>query len=668
LSGQPPLPPPAQTPVERTINSWGVGYGYTRTFSPTLVNELRFAWTRMTMTQDATEPRDEIIPGTLDPKVLSSIPTFDVTGFALIGGQAVTNNVPMRKISSVYDVSDNMSKSLNRHMLKFGVDLQWIRPATFATMRGRGSFGFNGVFTQNPQSRARTGHSVADLLLGTANALNTGTTTDSAERGNCMGAYFQDEWRIPHGLTLTLGLRYELFTPYTEIEDRMANFILDPADPLYGNLILAGDSRKSRALIGLDKNNWAPRVSLAWRVPGISGLVIRSSYGVFYAQDTGLGVIARMTGNPPFYGYGSISVVSDQLYPSSGYVLSSGAKVPRPAPVSAQDFRFDPTATSPLQSWYQSYTAPYTQQWNLSVQKQLPWSVIWETSYVGNVGVHIWGSSEANQPLTNGPGSPTTRRPLATLTRASVSYLSPWNRSAYHGMSTRAEKRFSAGLSFLASFTYGHAIDLQNLGLNVGSQAGDTVQNHYNRKAQRGPADNHVPLRLAASAVWDLPFGPGRRFAGTGVAGRVLGAWQLSAVYQAQSGSVFTPVLSFDNANAGTQSRPDRVCNGELSSPSLSRWFDTGCFVVPPQYQFGNSGRNVLYGPGGNNIDFAIHRMFVLPFERRTTIDFRLEAFNAFNHPQFANPNSTIGVAAAGIISSTSQANRQMQVGLRLAF
>jgi len=668
LSGQPGLPPPAQTPVDRFINSWGVGYGYTRTFSPRLVNELRFAWTRMTMNQDATLPRDEIIPGMLDPKVRSSIPQFNVTGFAAIGAQAVTNNVPMTKSSAVWAVSDNVSKSIDRHMLKFGADVQFIRPGTFATMRGRGTFGFTGVFSQNPQGRPRTGSAAADLLLGAANALDTGTTMESRERAPCIGLYFQDEWSVTRALTVTLGMRYELFYPYIETDNRMANLILDPADALFGSFIIAGDSRKPRSLLALDKNNWGPRVGLAWRVPGVSNLVIRSSYGVFFAQDTGLGVIGRPTGNPPFYGYGSVSVISDQLFPSTGYVLSSSVPVPRSQPIDPKKFVLDSASTAPLVSWHQRYTTPYTQQWNVNIQKQLPWSMVWQTSYVGNVGVHIWGSAEGNQPLANGPGSPNDRRPLARITRASVGLFSPWNRSLYHGMSSRLEKRFASSLSFVTSFTYGRAIDLQNLGLNVGSAAGDSVQNSYDRKSQRGPADNHVPLRLAFSGVWDLPFGSGRRLAPRGPLAVLAGGWRLSAIYQAQSGPPFSVMSSFDNANSGTSNRPNRVCSGRLPSPTIRRWYDTSCFVTPPQYQFGNSGRNILYGPGSNNIDLALHRSFVLPLERRTTLDFRAEAFNLANHPQFGVPGTTVGVAAAGVISSTSQANRQLQLGLRLAF
>src|SRR5205085_820287 len=128
-----------------------------------------------------------------------------------------------------------------------------------------------------------------------------------------------------------------------------------------------------------------------------------------------------------------------------------------------------------------NYVRPYVQEWNFTIEKQLRGNMVWETSYVGNHGLHLWGQTEGNQPLTNGPGSVTTRRPLAQYTVASIKYLSPWNRSIYEGLSSRLEKRFSRGVSFIASFTYGRALDLQNpaLDANDASTPGDTVQNAY---------------------------------------------------------------------------------------------------------------------------------------------------------------------------------------------
>ncbi|MBV9081568.1 MAG: TonB-dependent receptor [Acidobacteriaceae bacterium] len=666
-----PLPPPAQDPVDRTINSEGVGFGYTRAFSPTFVNEFRFSWTRMTINQDETTPLNPIISGLLDPQIKHGTPNFNITGFATVGAQpGVVGNSPLIKSSGVWDLSDNLSKSIGKHLLKFGTDLQAIRPSTFSALNGRGSLGFTGVFSQDPQNRSKSGSPVADLILGDANSLMTGTVAQAVERGRYGGWYVQDQWAVTSSLTLNLGVRYELFFPFLETHNRMANFILDPSDPLFGHLILSGDPAKPRGLITLDKNNWAPRVGFAWRVPALKSTVIRSSYGIFYAQDQGNGVTSRMTNNPPFYGYGGVSITSDQLNPATGFVLSSGALAPRPAPINPSQFVLNPASTTTLVSWNERYTTPYVQEWNFTVEKQLPGNMAWETSYVGNIGIHLWGQIDGNQPVVNAPGSPTTRRPLARYTVAQIKSFSPWNRTTYEGLSSRVEKRFSHGTSFIASFTYGRALDLQNPALDACDSCGpgDTVQNAYNRNVQKGPSDNNVPLRFALGGIWDLPFGPGRAFVSDGWLSQVVGSWQLSGIYQVQSGLPFTVNLSFDNANAGTTSYPNRVCNGNLTNPTISRWFDTSCFVASPSYQFGNEGRNVLTGPGRNNLDLGLHRVFRLPLRESSTLEIRAEAFNIFNHPQFGLPGATIGNPGVGVISSTAVANRELQLAARLAF
>lgn len=665
------LPPPAQDPVNRFTPSEGIGIGYTRTFTNSLVNELRFSWTRIEVGNDETTPLNPLINGLLDPKIQHGTPAINVTGFAGIGAQpGCCGNSPLDKTSGVWDLSDNVSKSFGRHLMKFGVDVQDIRASTFSALNGRGALGFTGVFTQNPASRSNTGSPVADLLLGDANSLVTGTNAAAVERGRYAGWYFQDQWTVTPTFTLNLGIRYELYFPYVEQYNHMANFILSPGDPNFGRLVLAGLNGQSRPLVSTDFNNWAPRVGFAWRVPGLKGTVIRSSYGIFYAQDQGSGVTSRMTNNPPFYGYGGVNITSDQLNPATGFVLSSGQLAPRPAPINPANFLLNPASTTQLVAWSGRYTTPYEQEWNFTIEKQLPWGMVWETSYVGNIGIHLWGQSEGNQPLTNGPGSPTTRRPLAQYTVASIKYFSPWDRSTYEGMSSRLEKRFAKGVSLVASFTYGRSLDLQNPALDVcdGCEAGNTAQNNYNLNTQKGPSDQNVPLRFVLGAVWDLPFGPGRQMLSHGWAAQVAGAWQISTIYQVQSGLPFTTTLSFDNANAGTTSRPNRVCSGSLSNQTISHWYDVSCFVAPPQYVFGNEGRNVLTGPGRNNMDFVLHRIFPLPMREGMALEFRAEAYNIFNHPQFQFPGATIGTASAGIISATAVPNRILQMALRLAF
>ncbi len=671
VTGYAPLPPPAQTPVARSIDSSGVGYGYTRTFSPTLVNELRFSWTSIDLSQDATLPENQIITGSLDPSIKSSIPVFNLSGFSSLGAQATCcGNDPLRKSSGVWDLSDNLSKNVGRHVLKFGIDAMLIRPSTFAASNGRGAFGFTGVFTQNPQSRSTTGNAVADLLLGDANSVTTGTVAQAVERGWYAAGYFQDEWTVNQRLTVNLGIRYELFSPYIETQNRMANFILTPGDPLYGQLILSGDPRKPRTLVTTDKNDWAPRVGFAWRVPGVNNFVIRSSFGIFYAQDQGNGVVSRMTSNPPFYGYGALSIQSDQLNPASGFILNPNASVPRPAPINPASFHLLPSATAGLVSWPAENTTPYVEEWNFTVEKGLGWGMLLQGSYVGNTGVHLWGTYQGNQPLTNGPGTPNSRRPLAQYTMAPVTVFSPWNMSSYEGFSVKLEKRFGSGVSLLSTFTYGHAIDYQDPALDLcdGCGGGDTVQNAYNRRAQRGDADNDVRTRFTFSGQYQLPFGKTGSFLRTGLGAALAGGWQIAAIYQAQTGLPFTPMLSFDNANAGTVSYPNAVCNPTLASPNVQKFFNTSCFATPTQYSFGNTGRNSVRGPGEDNLDFSLHREFRMPVERSTTLEFRAETYNLLNHPQFALPGATVGSSTFGVITATSLPNRELQFALRLVF
>ena len=667
---QPGLPLPAQAPGTQTLDSDGISFGYTKAFSPTLVNELRFGWTRLALANQDLQARDEIIPGSLDPSIDSGIPNINLTGYAGLGSQPTCcNNAPLQKSSGVWDISDNVSKTLGRHLLKAGVDVQVIRPSTLSASNGRGSFSFSGVFTQNPVARTGSGSGAADLLLGLAGTVGTGSVAQSVERGKYAGGYFNDQWSVTSTLTLNLGIRYEVFLPYTETQNRMGNFILQPGDPNYGQLVFAGLNGQSESLLTTDYNNVAPRVGFAYTIPKAGNAVVRGAYGIFYAQDQGMGVTNRLTSNPPFFGYGSISLISDQVNPSTAFLLNSSASLPRPTPIPPQAFTLVPSATSGLVSWYPHDTSPYVQEWNLSVQKQFRGNFLAEINYVGNSGIHLWGLSQGNQPLTNGPGSPNTRRPLANYTVAPVKALSPWNRSYYEGLSARLEKRFAYGVSFLSSFTYGHAIDMQNPALDLCDTcgSGNTIQNSYNLFAQRAQSDNNVPLRFVFSGLWNLPFGSGQAWLKTGVLSKIVGGWSLAAIYQAQSGLPFTPVLSFDNANAGTVSLPNRTCTGTLSSPTIQHWFDNSCFATPGLYQFGNSGRNILRGPGMNNIDFAIHRNFAMPWEGQT-LQFRMEAFNAVNHPQFGQPGATLALPTTGVISSTSTPNRILQFALRYAF
>lgn len=655
------LPEPATTGTRREQPARSVGLGYTRVVSPASVNELRFAWNRIGVDQDGTVPRNEIIAGALASDVTSSIPTFNVTGFTAIGSQPPGfGNIPLAKTSGVWNLSDNFSTAQGKHTLKAGFDYQLIRLRTFAALQGRGSFGFTGVFTQDPQRRPGTGSPVADLLLGLPHTITLGTTATSEERAHNYYWYFQDDWSVSSSLTLNLGLRYELTRPFYETRNRLANLITDYGDPLFGEYILAGDARRPRALQYTDRNNLAPRIGFAWRMP-FANVVLRGGYGIFYGQDEGFGVSQRMTNNPPFVGFGGVQVSSDQLNPSSTFQLSAGLP-PRPAPPDPRDFVFDRRSTVQLRSWTNRFTIPYVQQWALSVQTQLRENLLWEVNYVGNLGLKLWGVYEGNQPYP-GQGSVNDRRPLAPITRAPIIRAEPWVKSSYHGLSTRLERRFARGLSFLAAYTFGRSIDTQtNVDLCdgcVNSSGSGSVQDTRNRRANRGLSDHHVPHRFVVSGAWDVPFPSSNG---------VLRGWTVAGILTLASGLPFTLNLPFDNAGTGTVNWPDRLRDGRLDSPTIDRWFDTAAFAFPAQYTFGNAGRNYLLGPGTRSTDLSLQRTFRVPVGEQTRLEFRAEAFNLFNTPQFGIPGATLQTASFGLISGTAAPNRQLQFGLRLMF
>ena len=664
----PPLPPPAGQPATREAPSWSVGYGYTRTFSPTVVNELRFAWNRGGVLDDLTTPRDEVIPGALAPDVLNGTPIFRMAGFTSIGiAPSGSGNTPLEKTSAVWNVSNNTSIFRGNHSVKFGFEYTQVKVKSFSALQARGRFNFTGVFSQDPQSRPGTGSAVADLLLGLPDLTDTGTTATADERAHNLYWFVLDDWSVTRKLTLSLGFRYEVALPYTEINDRFANFISE-GGPLFGQYILAGDDRRPRSLLDSDYNNLAPRFGLAYRAT--ERLVVRAAYGIFYGQDEGTSLNRRLATNPPFFGFGGVRATSDRLFASSTFKLDDGLP-PRQEPPGRDEFVLDPNSTVRLKSMTSRYTTPYVQQWTFGVQRELPGNMVWEVNYVGNHGLKLWAVLEGNQP-DPGPGSPNDRRPLAEFTRGSIWRSSPWASSNYHGVSTRLEKRFSQGLSFLLGYTYGRAIDTaSDSGICDGCGASLSLFAQDARTAarsQRSAANHNIPQRFTASGILELPFGEGRAFANNGAWKHILGGWELTGIFTLSDGIPFTPQLSFDNANTGTRSRPDRIRDGNLDNPSVDRWFDVGAFVFPAAFTFGNSGRNVLVGPGTINVDVGIHRSFKLPFNEVSTLEFRAEAFNLANRAQFDLPGASIGTSSAGVIGRTIAPNRQLQFGLRLSF
>jgi hypothetical protein len=296
---------------------------------------------------------------------------------------------------------------------------------------------------------------------------------------------------------------------------------------------------------------------------------------------------------------------------------------------------------------------------------------VWEIGYVGNHGVKLYGAYEGNQPEP-GPGSVNTRRPLQSITMASILRVEPWVNSTYHGLSTKLERRFADGLSFLGVYTFGRALDMQTT-IDIcdgctNSSGNSAVVNTRNRRLNYGLSDSHMKQRFVLSGLWELPFGKGKKALTQGSAAVIAGGWALTGITTLSSGIPFTLGLNFDNANTGNVNWPNRIASGKLDNPTVGRWFDTSAFVFPAQYVQGNAGRNILTGPGTVSTDMSLQRSFRLPLRDSMHLEFRAEGFNIFNTPQLGQPNVTVGAPSFGVIGSTARPSRQLQMGLKLLF
>ncbi|MGH9839430.1 MAG: hypothetical protein ACREEM_11675, partial [Blastocatellia bacterium] len=267
-----------------------------------------------------------------------------------------------------------------------------------------------------------------------------------------------------------------------------------------------------------------------------------------------------------------------------------------------------------------------------------------------------------------GAGAVNNRRPFFGVrpSLADVTWGVSDGLAAYHAFQFSAEKRLTQGLSGLLSYTWGHSID--TVGQSFGGGAdGPLPQDPRNRRADRGNSPFDIRHRLTIAWNYALPFGKGRKWLSSGgPAEYALGGWQINGINTFQTGLPFTPTANSATVNTGTGSRPDRIGNGTLSNGTVDRWFDTSAFATPAQFTYGNSGRNILYGPGRVNFDFSLFKEFRIT--EGLKLQFRTEFFNLFNTPQFDLPNAAIGAGNAGTITAIVGTPRQIQFGLKLVF
>ncbi|MEN3336522.1 MAG: hypothetical protein V7647_198 [Acidobacteriota bacterium] len=560
----------------------------------------------------------------------------------------------VRRVNDLAQLTDDFTLTRGTHAWKVGVDARREHMLIAFINRPNGDLTFNGV---------HTGNAAADFLLGLPSQFRR-TTKNQAQDGVgwLYSAYAQDEWRARSGVTVSAGLRYELAQPFVDAHDALNAFhpgvqsVRFPDAPV--GLVYPGDPGVPRGTYRTDTNNLAPRLGVVWDVSGRASTTVRAAWGVFYDALAGQGdffqngVLA-----PPFTPLVEINS------PPAALSLSDPL-----ASVTGGGAAFPPNLT--IIGWGPEFQTPYAHHFNATVQHQFRGRIAGEAGYVGSRGSHLPIFMEIN-PGVYAPGQTTVGPrllPAFALVRPTFSAA----RSRYDSVQASARMRPSHGVSFLASYTYGHARD-HSSGLNIGGEPrpvlpvtiGDPASFERALAYEWGDALFDVRHRVVVSFSAALP--PPRSM-GAALA-HLFGGWQVTGIVQAQTGFPVTltnPQLDIRFLT----NRPDASCDPNRHAPkTVTEWFDTSCLVARPLAETGtrpgNAGRNTIRGPGFTSSDLSILRNIGVGGARR--IQLRIEAFNVFNQTRFNNPGGAIGTPTFGRITSAAD-GRIVQLGMKYLF
>jgi len=653
---------------EGNIKAQSLAFNDTHTMRANLLNEFRFGWSSikflMTPIDYGTNPAAAVgLPGI---NLNQSTSGMTQLNFQNIRNLGANSNQPLITNQNDFQFFDNVTWIKGKHTIKSGGSI---------TLRSReilnadtivGNFTFNNNMTSNcagvPTAgcvvNSNTGFDVASFMLGFVN-VKTRNLFDAAtytEKRPEYSLYTQDDFRMSNRLTLNLGLRYDVYVPWVEVDNRQSNF-----DETLGKFIVASDDaviqgvNVGRYLQTYSKKDFGPRLGFAYDLDGSGKTLIRGGFGIFWNFSPG-GTSSSKAQNPPFLQ--STTINANPTAYGVNNLLSTGL----PAPPGVDPNR--PASGSTRSIFDINFRDAYARQWNLNVQRSFGHNYMVEVAYVGSQGRQMMLKGDPNQaPPVVGVTDSNVNRPYAALAPAlrTIGQAQSVGTLDYHALLMKFQRRFANNFSFLNSYTYGKAIDL-----NSDNDGTVTLTNVYNPQYNRGPADYDVTHTLTSSWVYEVPWAREKLY----------GGWQINGIVLLRGGLPLTITQTQGVQSTGTGNRPNRICDGNSDNPTIDRWYDLSCFVRTADITgtYGDAGRGIIRGPGSFNIDASVIKN--TKFGRVNT-EIRIEAFNLLNHPQFANPNTTFDNAQGGqitaMLSSPScslcgTVERQVQLALKVRF
>jgi hypothetical protein len=660
-----------------------VAISNTRTLSTSVVNEARFGYNSFfnSLGRELADVRDVVselnIPGVASgPPIAWGIPGIAIQGFSGFGDDS---EGPYVNTNKSFQAIDNLSWIRGNHSFRFGGELRWDQYNQVGNQFARGAFLFEANATSN-RGAAGTGNGFADFLLGYCKRCEVSVSLARAEfRAFSQYFYIDDSWKVTPRLTLNLGLRYEHTPPWFDKTGRLVNIFVPFADStpnvqdlsrhpvfvrigsgdFYEGLGLrfnpaiqvTRDGRLGKRLVADDRNDFAPRFGLAYSPT--TKWTVRLGAGVFYSQDTGnprFDMARNLAGRRRDE---STPTQLDLTWDAPFRNLGGTVQVNNPFVLGNINAR----------------RTPYIIQYMLNIQRELGNSLLLEVGYLGSVGRKLESLRAFNESLPGTTGSVLSRAPYPEFGRIQV--VDGSGKSSYNGVSVKLEKRFSSGLSFVSGYTWSKSIDNASA---IRSHGGDTLfpQNSYDMAAERALSSFHTAHRMVNSVLYELPFGKGRPWLnGGGLVDLLLGGWELGTLLNVQTGFPLTVFSGRDQSNTGAGfDRPNTVAGQDAILPggkrSAARWFNTAAFVLQPLGTFGNTGRNTIISPGIVQWDASVLKSFRFSEDKR--LQFRFEAFNAANHPNLGNPDTSVTSANFGRITNTRFTMRELQFGLKLIF